>query len=166
MKGNIILSIFIFAVFFAACEKPPTNPEKAQTPIQPQATKYPGKLIVYKQASCGCCTAWANYMRRNGFDVEIVEERSMNVIRSRFGVADNLKSCHTAVYGNLVIEGHVPVEDVASIIATPSLQVRLIAVPGMPIGSPGMESGNQKEPYASMVQNKRGKIEKFREHGR
>jgi hypothetical protein len=165
MNIRCVISILVTGFFMAACQKTPDTQAPSAT-LAKQQVKYPGKLIVYKQASCGCCTAWASYMRRNGFDVEIIEERSMNVIRNRFGVADNLKSCHTAVYGNLVIEGHVPVEDVASIIATPSLQVRLIAVPGMPIGSPGMESGDQKEPYASMIQDKRGKIEKFREHGK
>lgn len=164
MNIKIVISILVSGFFIAACQKKQDTPAPSVASAKAPA-KYPGKLVVYKQASCGCCTAWANYMSRNGFDVEIVEERSMNVIRSRFGVADSLKSCHTAVYGNLVIEGHVPIEDVASVIATPSLQVKLIAVPGMPIGSPGMESGEQIEKYASMIQNKRGKIEKFREHG-
>lgn len=164
MKLRISITLFLLSALLTACGKS-HEAHQGSMAAEPSKAKYPGKLIVHKQASCGCCTSWANYMNRNGFDVEIVEERNMDQIRLRYAVPEKLKSCHTAVYGNLVIEGHVPVEDVVSIISTPSLQTRLIAVPQMPIGSPGMESGGRIDPYTSIIQNRRGAIEKFRHHG-
>jgi hypothetical protein len=163
MRFNIIWVILFFSLFLAACAKPQA---KSAGAISPTQVKYPGKLVMYKQSDCGCCSAWADYMSRNGFEVTIVEEANMSLIRRRYKIPEELAACHTAVYGNLVIEGHVPAEDVVSLIQKPSTKVRLIAVPGMPLGSPGMEVDERKEPYATMVQTATGAVEKYREHGK
>lgn len=165
MKLKIIWILAFYPLFLAACEKPQAKSVEVQASL-PVQVKYPGKLVMYKQPDCGCCSAWANYMTRNGFDVTTVVEPNMSLIRRRHKIPEELTACHTAVYGNLIIEGHVPAEDVVSLIQKPSTNVRLIAVPEMPVGSPGMEVDGQKQPYTSMIQNKNGSVEKYREHGK
>ncbi len=95
-------------------------------------------LTVYKDPSCGCCTQWVDYMRRSGFDVKVVETRNLASVKQRFSVPDRLAACHTAVLegSGQVIEGHVPANAVHKLIAHP--EVKGVAVPGMPVNSPGM----------------------------
>ena len=95
-------------------------------------------LTIYKDPSCGCCTQWVDYMRRSGFDVKVVETPNLVSVRQRFSVPDRLAACHTAVLegSGQVIEGHVPAAAVRKLIAHP--EVKGVAVPGMPVNSPGM----------------------------
>ena len=95
-------------------------------------------LTVYKDPSCGCCTKWVDYMRRSGFDVKVVETRDLASVKQRLSVPDRLAACHTAVLegSGQVIEGHVPATVVRKLIAHP--EVKGVAVPGMPVNSPGM----------------------------
>jgi hypothetical protein len=95
---------------------------------------------VWKDPSCGCCGAWVAYMRNNGFDIVVTETRDMQPIKAQFGVPAKLASCHTAEVAGYVIEGHVPAGAVERLL-NERPAVRGLAVPGMPIGSPGMEGG-------------------------
>ncbi len=97
-------------------------------------------LVVYKSPTCGCCVSWAEYMEKSGFDVEVRDVDDLAAVKARYGVSGSVSSCHTAVIGDYVIEGHVPAEDVTRLLAERPA-VLGIAVPGMPIGSPGMEQG-------------------------
>ncbi|MBA1154620.1 DUF411 domain-containing protein [Microvirga mediterraneensis] len=96
------------------------------------------KIIVTKDPSCGCCSAWADHMKSAGFPVEVRETPEINRVKVRLGVPDDLASCHTAEVGGYVIEGHVPADAVKRLLAEKP-QARGLAVPGMPVGSPGME---------------------------
>lgn len=95
-------------------------------------------LTVYKDPSCGCCTKWVDCMKQSGFDVKVVETRDMVSVKRRLSVPERLTSCHTAVLeaSGQVIEGHVPAPAVRKLIAHP--EVKGVAVPGMPVNSPGM----------------------------
>ena len=97
-------------------------------------------LTVYKDPSCGCCTKWVDYMKRSGFDVKVVETRNLASVKQRFSVPERLGACHTAVVegSGQVIEGHVPAAAVRKLIAHP--EIKGVAVPGMPLNSPGMGS--------------------------
>ena len=97
-------------------------------------------MTVYKDANCGCCTAWIERLRAKGFAVKAVDTPDLAAIKRRLGVPDALASCHTGVVAGLVIEGHVPPADIARLLAARPAGVRGIAVPGMPAGSPGMET--------------------------
>lgn len=100
---------------------------------------------VYKTPWCGCCAGWAQHLKRNGFAVTIEESEDLDPIKRMLGVPEHLESCHTAVIEGYVIEGHVPAEAVQRLLAErPALTG--LAVPGMPIGSPGME-GEPGEAY-------------------
>jgi len=102
-------------------------------------------LTVYKTPTCGCCTDWATHMEQHGFDVVTINLVDLSSVKTRLGVPNSLRSCHTAVIDGLVIEGHVPAADVKTLLA--QRHSHGIAVPGMPIGSPGMEMGNRKDPF-------------------
>lgn len=103
-------------------------------------------LEVYKTPYCGCCAAWVDHMRGAGFEVSVVERENLSPIKARLGVPAQLQSCHTAVIDGYVVEGHVPARDVARLLEQRPAAIGL-AVPGMPIGSPGMEQGARRDPY-------------------
>jgi hypothetical protein len=98
------------------------------------------EVVVHRDPSCGCCGAWAEHLRRAGFPVKIVETGNINAIKQRLGVPADLMSCHTAEVAGYVAEGHVPAGAIRRLLAERP-QAAGLAVPGMPIGSPGMEGG-------------------------
>jgi hypothetical protein len=102
-------------------------------------------ITVYKSQWCGCCTQWVAHMRDNGFEVKVEEMNDLSLIKARYSVTSELSSCHTAVVDGYVVEGHVPADLVKRLLRDRPDVVGL-AVPGMPIGSPGMEGPN-KEAY-------------------
>lgn len=97
-------------------------------------------VTVYKSPTCGCCTAWVDHMRNAGYHVIAIDTAAVDAIKRRHGVPEQLGSCHTAVVGGYVVEGHVPAADIARLLSERP-DVKGIAVPGMPVGSPGMEGG-------------------------
>ena len=107
------------------------------TPVraEPSAT-----LDVYKDPNCGCCTGWIAHLRQHGFLARVTDTADLSAIKARLGVPDALMSCHTAQLDNYVIEGHVPAHAITRLLAEKPDAMGL-AVPGMPIGSPGMEGG-------------------------
>ena len=102
-------------------------------------------VVVYKSPTCGCCKAWVTHMRENGFRVEVHEQYNVTPVKNELGVPGRLRSCHTAKVGGYVIEGHVPADQVKRLLEEKP-DVTGLAVPGMPMGSPGME-GPRKDPY-------------------
>ncbi|MBF0188361.1 MAG: DUF411 domain-containing protein [Magnetococcales bacterium] len=114
-------------------------------PNTPQAMM---DATVYKSPSCGCCTGWIEHLEREGFSVEVKDIADVSPIKQRLGVPDEAASCHTAQFGEYVVEGHVPAEDIRRMLKEkPAIDG--IAAPGMPVGSPGMEiPGQPAERYA------------------
>lgn len=100
---------------------------------------------LYKSPTCGCCTAYADYLEANGFDVEVVVRDDMDEIKSQAGVPARLQSCHTTMIGRYAVEGHVPVEAIDKLMQERPF-TRGIAMPGMPAGSPGM-GGSKQGPF-------------------
>jgi len=114
-------------------------------------------MTVYRDPSCGCCKSWANIAREAGYEVTLQDDPDMAAVKKGLGVPEELASCHTATLGNLVFEGHVPLEDVARLVAKPGT-IKGIAVPGMPAGSPGMEMPEgTKQPFQVIAFNAGGK---------
>lgn len=103
------------------------------------------ELHVYKSPTCGCCAKWVDHVRAAGFVVTVEDLDDLGPVKERLGVPRRLASCHTAVVGDYIVEGHVPAEVIARFLEE-APAVRGIAVPGMPIGSPGME-GPRPQPY-------------------
>lgn len=104
-------------------------------------------LTVYKDPSCGCCTKWVEHLRSAGLRPAVHDRSDMDALKDSLGVPAALRSCHTAVAGKYVIEGHVPAADIRRLLKTAPRGVVGIAVPGMPAGSPGMEMGGRADRY-------------------
>lgn len=102
-------------------------------------------IDVYRDPNCGCCKEWISHLRDNGFSVNDHVEPNMSAVKQRLGVAPRLASCHTGVIDGKFVEGHVPAEQIHLLAKRPDL--RGLAVPGMPMGSPGMEMGDHKDAY-------------------
>jgi hypothetical protein len=108
------------------------------------------QVQVFKNPSCGCCSAWVDHMKAAGFAVNVTEVDDNSVARRKYGLPDRFGSCHTAVVAGYVVEGHVPANDVKKLLAMKPVAIGL-AVPGMPVGSPGMEMGSRKDPYQVLL---------------
>ena len=102
-------------------------------------------IDVYKSASCGCCTAWIKHLEANGFTVRARNVEMPAQYRQRAGIPDQFGSCHTGIVNGYAIEGHVPASDIKRLLREKP-QAKGLAVPAMPMGSPGME-GPRKDPY-------------------
>lgn len=105
------------------------------------------KMTVTKDPSCDCCSGWVEHIRGAGFSVGVIESSELNRVKARLGVPASLASCHTAELGGYVVEGHVPAEAIRRLLSEkPS--AKGLAVPGMPVGSPGMEmEGTSPDAY-------------------
>jgi hypothetical protein len=111
----------------------------------------PSQLTVYKDPDCGCCKAWVAHLRASGLTPEVSDRRDMDALKDSLGVPAALRSCHTAVAGRYVIEGHVPAADIKRLLAKSPRDVAGLAVPGMPSGSPGMEMPNRPADAYSVI---------------
>ncbi len=105
----------------------------------------PIAIDVYRDPNCGCCKAWISHLQNNGFTVTDHVENNMSAVKTRLGVPHSLGSCHTGVIDGKFVEGHVPAADVLKLRQRADLIGA--AVPGMPIGSPGMEQGGRADAY-------------------
>jgi hypothetical protein len=117
-------------------------------------------VTVYKSPTCQCCAEWVTHMEDNGFEVKTTDLSDMQQIKNRFSVPRELSSCHTAVVGGYVVEGHVPAEEVKRMLVQQP-QIVGLTVPGMPVGSPGMERGNQLDPYNVLAFSQNGRANIF-----
>ena len=115
---------------------------------------------VWKSPTCGCCAAWVDHMRKAGFTVNVSEVDDTGPTRKRLGMPANLGSCHTALVGGYVLEGHVPADDVKRLLRTKPTGLGL-TVPGMPVGSPGMEMGPRLDPYDVLLVQRDGSTSVF-----
>jgi len=115
----------------------------------------PVSIKVYKTPTCGCCKSWVEHLEQNGFKVEVMDMPDLSSVKAKYGVKPELQACHTAIVGNYVVEGHVPADLILKMI-NEKPAIAGIAVPGMPMGSPGMEGGT-KESYTVLSFDSTGK---------
>ncbi|MET0082856.1 MAG: DUF411 domain-containing protein [Sedimenticola sp.] len=113
------------------------------------------EIVVYKSPTCGCCNDWIKHLEKNGFSVKAHDKNNMSEIKQELGVPRRLQSCHTAKVNGYVIEGHVPA-DLISKMLREKPQIKGLSVPGMPMGSPGME-GPRKDDYNIVTFTESGK---------
>lgn len=121
-------------------------------------------VVVYKTATCGCCGAWVSHLQAAGFVTQVHDVEDLAAVKTRLGVPQALGSCHTATVGGYVIEGHVPAADIARLLKQRPAGTGL-AVPGMPVGSPGMEHGDRLDPYEVLLWGEDGEPQVFAEYG-
>ncbi|MDX1756951.1 MAG: DUF411 domain-containing protein [Marinobacter sp.] len=120
-------------------------------------------ITVYKSPTCGCCRDWVRHLEENGFEVEAIDTQNLNTIKAQAGLTPALASCHTAFVNDYVIEGHVPARDIHRLLAQ-DLPARGLSVPGMPVGSPGMELGDRQDAYQVLLFNEQGQTRVFADY--
>jgi len=114
-------------------------------------------LTVYKSSTCGCCVNWVEHMKANGFEVKAIDVDDIDKVKQEHGVPASAASCHTGIVNGYVVEGHVPADAVLKMLHDKPA-IAGIAVPGMPVGAPGMEvPGAPKQPYTIVSFDKSGK---------
>ena len=120
-------------------------------------------VSVWKTPNCGCCKAWITHLQAEGFKVMAVDVPDTAPIRKDMNMPARLGSCHTAVVEDYVIEGHVPAKDIKRLLKERPRALGL-SVPGMPIGSPGMEMGTKKDPYKVLLVPEDGSTRVFQSY--
>lgn len=119
-------------------------------------------VLVYKSPTCGCCAKWVDVVRAAGFAVKTIDTDDLTAVKRANGVREDLSACHTALVGGYVVEGHVPPGDIRRLLRERPA-VAGLAVPGMPMGSPGME-GPYKEAYEVSSFDRAGRVQLFARH--
>jgi len=120
------------------------------------------QIEVWKDPNCGCCSKWIAHLRESGFRVNAHDTASVNTARAKLGMPHRYGACHTARVGQYVVEGHVPASDIKRLLKQQPEAIGL-AVPGMPMGSPGME-GPYSEPYQTLLVDQSGNASVFSNH--
>jgi hypothetical protein len=127
------------------------------------APAFATEVTVYKSPTCGCCKEWVKHLQANGFSVATHDVADIMPYKTANGVPATLGSCHTAKVDGYVIEGHVPASDIKRLLKERPA-VRGLAVPGMPVGSPGMEQGARKDRYDVLTFDAQGKTAVYAAH--
>jgi len=134
----------------------------AETPEEPAVG--PREIVVNKSPWCGCCEAWIGLLKEAGYTVIVQNSKDLDPVKTALAVPQHLQSCHTAVIDGYVVEGHVPLEDIARMLEERPAAIG-IAVPGMPMGSPGMERRGRKDKYDVILFSAEGSEEIYSSHG-
>jgi hypothetical protein len=122
-------------------------------------------IVMHRSEGCGCCLKWAERMEAAGHNVKVVNEADMMAFKAKAGVPRDRASCHTSRVAGYTIEGHVPAADIDRLLREKPKNAIGLAVPGMPMGSPGMEHGNHVQPYATLLLIKDGSTKVWARHG-
>ena len=150
MKNNLRKTLGLGAAFFALT----LTTGAVAPPVNAAPT-----ITVYKDPGCGCCKNWIEHLIKHGYRVDAKDTPAMAEVKRTLGVPEALTSCHTAVVNGYLIEGHVPAADIARLLKQKP-KVAGLAVPGMPMGSPGME-GPRQQHYQVLSFDKNGKTRIF-----
>ena len=145
----LLIGVFILSVIGTFFSK--TNQANANNELV--------EITVYKTPTCGCCGKWVDHLENNGFKVNAKNKTDLSSIKQQLGIATNLQSCHTAMVEGYFVEGHVPASDIKKMLLTKP-DIKGITVPGMPMGSPGME-GARVDKYDVLAVHKNQKITLF-----
>ena len=167
------LLLLTVALGLAACNAPETpdaqaassetapSPELAVSEVSSSAPAAAGPVAtVYKSPTCGCCSLWNRHLEENGFEIVAHDRNDMTAVKDSLGVPGDLASCHTAVIEGYVVEGHVPAASIRRLLEERPEALGL-TVPGMPLGSPGMEQGDLKQSYDVLLVDANGEATVF-----
>lgn len=144
---------------------PAASAAQSSTPPSSPAKKALPKVLVHKSESCGCCGAWVDHLRATGFTVEVRNSDDLQAVKQRLGIGPSMMSCHTAEVDGYFVEGHVPASDILRLLAEKP-DVKGLVLPGMPMGSPGMEMPDGRvQPYVVSSVDKQGQLSDYAHHG-
>jgi hypothetical protein len=151
-KLLILLAFFIISIAVTPVVKAEKSPQ-AHSSI---ASNMQAQMVVYKSPTCGCCGGWVDHMNAAGFMTTIQHPTDLNAIKETLGVAPVYQACHTATMQGYTFEGHIPADVIQTFINNKPSDVLGLAVPGMPMGSPGMDTNGSFRPYQVLQLNKDG----------
>ena len=149
------IAVVLLMPVVAACNQP----REREIALNTNGAAPADTLVVYKTPTCGCCSAWVDHARENGFAVVTHDMNDLSAIKQQLGVPAGRASCHTAAVNGYTIEGHVPADLIRKML-TERPAIRGLAVPGMPIGSPGME-GMIKQDYDVLAFDENGNVQVY-----
>lgn len=147
INRRTMIALVLAAIPAAACVRPANATQLANS----------------KSPYCGCCGAWIDRVEASGIKTAVQEMEDVTPMARKLGVPDDLRSCHTAEIDGYFVEGHVPAADIRKLLRERP-KARGITVPGMPIGSPGMEQGDQRQPFDTLLVDRSGKATPFARH--
>ena len=157
IRAALCCAIAIFSIAAFAAE--PVQPLQSQQPASDQQQHH---LDIYKAETCGCCTGWISHLEANHFSASIHHPEDLNQKKKDLGIEARYQSCHTAVSKEgYFFEGHIPAHSMQKFLAEKPDQALGLAVPGMPIGSPGMEMGDRHDDYDVLLINRDGSSEVY-----
>jgi hypothetical protein len=169
MKFAHVSLLVLAAISLGACGKEnqaliaPPQPARDAAVAAPLPANVQPEVVVYKNASCGCCGHWIEHMQSHGFVVTEHDVDNLGPIKERAGVPAGMGSCHTAEVGGYFLEGHVPAADVQRLLAEKP-EAKGLTVPGMPIGSPGMEQGDRVDSFEVLLVHQDGSTSVYRKY--
>ena len=162
LAAVVTIGITVFAGRADERAAPPATSSAANSTLNASALPV---VDVYKSPTCGCCSKWVEHLRKEGFEVRTTDTSDLTDLKASHAVPRQVESCHTALVAGYVLEGHVPAADVQRLLRERPA-IAGLAVPGMPIGSPGMEvPGTKAQPYDVIAFDKTGRTEVFARHG-
>lgn len=177
MKTSILFAaVLVPALGLSACARAPEPTTSLQAEALPKPRAAPAMhsdaqvvalplAVVHKSPTCGCCGLWVDHLRQAGFRVEVRNEENLNPLKERLGVPYGKGSCHTAEIGGYVVEGHVPAEDIKRLLSEKP-DAKGLVLPGMPLGSPGMEvPDGTVHPYTVELVRRDGGTVPYAAHG-
>ncbi|WP_421576501.1 DUF411 domain-containing protein [Stenotrophomonas maltophilia] len=169
-NGTALPAIVLFGttLLVGACQAAPGTPSEgaapASSPPSATATQALPLITVHKSPDCGCCGVWVEHVRAAGFPVRVTDTEDMLAIKQRLGIPDEMLSCHTAEVDGYVVEGHVPVADIQRLLSERPA-ARGLVLPGMPVGSPGMESPDgYRQSFTVGLLEENGNVRGFSQH--
>ncbi|WP_442937768.1 DUF411 domain-containing protein [Nostoc sp.] len=118
---------------------------------------------VYHSPDCNCCGGWIDHLKAQGFKITDFSTPDIETVKQKYNVPDNLSSCHTAIVNGYVIEGHVPADDIKRLLQEQP-NVAGLSVPQMPVGTPGMEMGNRKDPFSVLSFDRKNSVAVFNKY--
>ena len=162
MGQNKISLIFVASlmVFLAGCSG--SNDSSNEENRLDSSSNSTSLLTVYKSPTCGCCREWIDHLKDTGFETDVINRNNLSGIKSKFGIPNKAQSCHTAIYDDkYFFEGHIPSKLIMQFLESPPENAKGLTVPGMPTGSPGMESGNKFQAYKVWLMKEDGSFEEY-----
>ncbi len=146
-------TLLLITLFLVACDK-------TESTTKPDLLNM---ITVYKSPSCKCCSRWVDHLKKNGFTVKAIDVEDVEPYKIKAGISPKLASCHTGFINGYAIEGHVPASDIRSLLKLKA-KVSGLSVPAMPVGTPGMEQGDRKDPYDVVSFDKDGNTKVYKSY--
>lgn len=157
-------------IYVASSHNDPNHTNQPETEVvdsvwDRETESYSGNMnmTVYRSSSCGCCGGWIEHAKQHGFQITDIKTDDLEAVKQEHNIPRYLSSCHTTIIDGYVMEGHIPVDDIKRFLKQKPNVVGL-TVPGMPLGTPGMEAGERKQPFDILAFNENGQVEVFKHY--